>query len=154
MSPEESLKALTHYANQLRLAKSQYVAVGLPIEDIGSKAYKNGAQLMQVGASHEYGNGNMRRSFLREPFSLKADEISDAIDSQFRSIFEGRKDTGDALGLIGVTAVNISKGAFTTGGYGMWADISEKTKKAKKGSSQILIDNGLLRSSITYTVRG
>lgn len=153
MTPEESLKALTNYANQLRLAKKQYVAVGLPIESIGNKAYENGAQVMQVGASHEYGEGNKRRSFLREPLSLKGNDLTATIDNQFRAIFEGSRTTAVALGRIGATAVNISKGAFTTGGYGMWADITPETK-AKKGSSQILIDTGILRTSITYTIRG
>lgn len=153
MTPEESLKKLTNYAKQIALAKTQYVAVGLPVESIGNKAYKNGAQLMQVGASHEYGVGDMRRSFLREPFSLKVNDITDRIDSEFKAIFEGSRNTDAAMGRIGVTAVNISKGAFTTGGYGMWTDITQETKD-KKGSSQILIDSGLLRTSITYVVRG
>ena len=55
--------------------------------------------------------------------------------------------------MIGTVAVNISKGAFTTRGYGEWPDITQATKDAK-GSSQVLIDTGILRGSITYVVRG
>jgi len=53
--------------------------------------------------------------------------------------------------LIGVKAQSISQGAFTTKGYGQWQELSPKTVE-KKGSSQILIDTGTLRNSITYQV--
>ena len=58
-----------------------------------------------------------------------------------------------ALGLIGTVAVNIVKGAFLTGGYGEWLDITDATKAAK-GSTRILVDNKILSGSITYVVRG
>jgi len=45
------------------------------------------------------------------------------------------------------------KGAFLTRGYGEWLDITDATKEAK-GSSQVLIDTGTLRNSISYVVRG
>jgi hypothetical protein len=53
---------------------------------------------------------------------------------------------------LSVIATNYSKEAFVTRGFGQWPDISQSTKEAK-GSSQILIDTGTLRNSITYVVR-
>ncbi|MDF1593750.1 MAG: hypothetical protein P1P89_19760 [Desulfobacterales bacterium] len=94
-----------------------------------------------------------RRSFLRVPFQIKADEMDEAVANQFRMVFEKGTDAKKALGLIGTIAVNIVKGAFVSRGYGAWPDIKPSTKKAK-GSSQLLVDNGILRGSITYVVRG
>jgi hypothetical protein len=90
---------------------------------------------------------------LRVPFTTRKDELTKAIAKQFEDVFERGKSSEQALGLIGTVAVNISKGAFTTRGYGEWPDITQATKDAK-GSSQVLIDTGILRGSITYVVRG
>jgi hypothetical protein len=90
---------------------------------------------------------------LRTPFTAKKDDLSTAIAKQFEDVFQRGKSAEQALGLIGTVAVNISKGAFTSRGYGEWPDISAATKE-DKGSSQVLIDTGTLRNSITYVVRG
>ena len=79
--------------------------------------------------------------------------MSQAIARQFQDVFERGKKAEQALGLIGTVAVNISKGAFTSRGYGEWPDITAGTKAAK-GSSQVMIDTGTLRNSITYVVKG
>jgi len=92
-----------------------------------------------------------RRSFLRTPFSIKDKELRRATLKQFIAIFNGRS-INDALGLIGVTAQNISQEAFITRGYGSWKDIATATK-TRKGSSQSLVDTGTLRNSITWVVR-
>ena len=76
-----------------------------------------------------------------------------AIAKQFEDVFKRGKKAEQALGLIGTAAVNIVKGAFLTRGYGEWLDITDATKEAK-GSSQVLIDTGTLRNSISYVVRG
>jgi len=76
-----------------------------------------------------------------------------AIAKQFEDVFKRGKKAEQALGLIGTVAVNIVKGAFLTRGYGEWLDITDATKEAK-GSSQVLIDTGTLRNSISYVVRG
>ena len=94
-----------------------------------------------------------RRSFLRTPFNSKKDDLEKATVKQFQDVFERGKSAEQALGLIGTVAVNISKGAFTSRGYGEWPDITAGTKKAK-GSGQTMIDTGTLRNSITYVVRG
>ena len=153
MTPEQMLKNTTAYLKNLEKAKRGYIAVGLPAEEVGGTVYDNGQTVAQVGAQHEYGAGVPRRSFLRTPFSAKKDELETAIAKQFEDVFKRGKKAEQALGLIGTVAVNISKGAFTTRGYGEWPDITQATKDAK-GSSQVLIDTGILRGSITYVVRG
>lgn len=92
-----------------------------------------------------------QRSFLRVPFRIKAKEMNAMTVKQFAALFDGRPvDT--ALGRIGATAVNISKGAFTTLGYGDWQAITPETAR-RKGSSQTMIDSGILRGSITWVIR-
>ena len=153
MTPEQMLKNTTAYLKNLEKAKRGYVAVGLPAEEVGGTVYDDGQTVAQVGAQHEYGAGVPRRSFLRTPFTAKQDDLTAAIAKQFEDVFQRGKKAEQALGLIGTVAVNISKGAFTSRGYGEWPDISAATKE-DKGSSQVLIDTGTLRNSITYVVRG
>jgi hypothetical protein len=153
MTPEKMLKNTAEYLINLEKAKRGYVAVGLPSEEVGGKVYSDGQTVAQVGAQHEYGAGVPRRSFLRTPFDIKKDDLDRAIAKQFEDVFKRGKNADKALGLIGTVAVNVVKGAFLTRGYGEWPDITEDTKDAK-GSSQVLIDTGTLRNSITYVVRG
>ena len=153
LTPQQMLENTAAYLKNLEKARSGFVAVGLPAEKIGGKVYGDGQAVATIGARHEYGAGVPRRSFLRVPFTTKKDELTKAIAKQFADVFESGKSSEQALGLIGTVAVNISKGAFTTRGYGEWPDITQATKDAK-GSSQVLIDTGILRNSITYVVRG
>ena len=153
LTPQQMLENTAAYLKNLEKARSGFVAVGLPAEKIGGKVYGDGQAVATIGARHEYGAGVPRRSFLRVPFTTKKDELTKAIAKQFADVFESGKSSEQALGLIGTVAVNISKGAFTTRGYGEWPDITQATKDAK-GSSQVLIDTGILRGSITYVVRG
>lgn len=154
MKPEELLKKTQQMAKNIQAAKRGYVAVGLPLEKVGGKVYRDGMSVIDIGAIHEYGAPpNPRRSFLRLPFDAKRDELNAAIAQQFEDVFERGKSAAQALGLIGVAATNISKGAFTSRGYGQWPDIKQSTKN-RKGSSQVLIDTGTLRNSVSYVVRG
>lgn len=154
LTPQEMLKRTTEWADNIAKARRASVAVGLPAEKVGGKVYGDGMTVIRVGAIHEYGRGyNPRRSFLRVPFTAKRDELAAAIARQFRDVAERGKPVDRAMGLVGTIAADISKGAFTTRGYGQWPDIKQSTKDAK-GSSQVLIDKGILRGSITYVVRG
>ena len=153
LTPQQMLENTAAYLKNLEKARSGFVAVGLPAEKIGGKVYGDGQAVATIGARHEYGAGVPRRSFLRVPFTTKKDELTKVIAKQFADVFERGKSAEQALGLIGTVAVNISKGAFTSRGYGEWPDITQATKDAK-GSSQVLIDTGILRGSITHVVRG
>lgn len=151
MKPDDFLKKTQQYAKNLKDLQAKAVKVGLPKEKSSSRVYDDGMTVIEVGAIHEYGAGVPRRSFLRTPFALKKKEINQVIDSQFVKLLDNATTADKALGLVGVTAVNISRGAFTTKGYGTWVDISQETKDAK-GSDQVLIDSGILRASLTWSV--
>lgn len=153
MKPADFLAKTKQMEQRLRDLKSKAVFVGLPAEKAGGKVYGDGMTILQVGAIHEYGMGNNpRRSFLREPFSIKRDELNKVIAAQFEKVTGGGQSVARGLGLIGVAATNISKGAFGSQGYGTWPDIKPATKR-EKGSSGVLIDTRVLGGSITWVTR-
>lgn len=154
MTPEQVLKLVKNYEKGLKaLGDGAHVAVGLPKESASREIYEGGESVIEIGATHEFGTRQVpQRSFLRVPFSVKQSEIVSVQDSQHKAIFEKGKPVAAALGIIGIKATNISRGAFTSRGYGTWSDISNFTKESK-GSIQILIDTGTLRNSITHEVR-
>jgi len=152
MTPSETLAYTAKMLEALKKAKSKAVFVGLPSEKVGGEIYDGGETVITVGATHEYGAGGLpKRSFLRAPFLTKQKELNKSIAKQFESLSNG-KSVDTALGLIGVVATNISKGAFVSLGYGTWKPITQFTA-AKKGSNQTLIDTGTLRNSITWVIR-
>lgn len=153
MTPEAVLKQMQHQLKTLQEMKSKSVAVGVLKSKATGKVYKNGTNVLQVAAIHEYGtNTTPQRSFLRMPQELKAKELSAFINKQMIKVLSGEQPTEKGLGLIGVYAVNLSQDAFSTGGFGKWPDISAETKE-QKGSSAILIDKGILKNSITWEIR-
>lgn len=158
MTPEEMLRVTEQQLSNMEKAKTLAVKVGLPAgESATSKVYasdsgKPGPSVLDVGIWHEYGTQHIdQRSWLRGPMDTKKADLAKVLETQFNLVLEKGMDVEKALGRVGLTAVNISKGAFRTKGYGVWADITQATKDAK-GSSGILIDTGLLRSSITWVI--
>ena len=152
MNPGDFLEYTTNLAMRLESMKRKAVFVGLPNEKVGGKVYGDGMSIIRIGAIHEFGAGaTPQRSFLRVPFAIKRKEMNAAIAKQFTAVVQGQK-IDVALGRIGVVATNISKGAFTAMGYGDWKAIQEATAR-RKGSTQTLIDTGILRSSITWVIR-
>lgn len=158
MTPEETLALVEKQLSNMEKAKTLSVKVGLPAgESATSKAYTNDGAgpaptVLQVGVWHEYGTQHVpMRSFLRGPLNAKSADLDKVLGQQFNLVLEKGMDVEKALGRVGLAARNISVGAFRTRGYGVWADIDQATKEAK-GSSGILIDTGLLRSSITWVV--
>jgi phage gpG-like protein len=155
LTPAKMLKYTTDLAYALEAAKKRAVFVGLPKDKVGSKVYGDGMTVIRNGAIHEFGAPQQsvpQRSFLRVPFRTKGKEINAATADQFKRLAMGKITAEVALGRVGVIATNISKGAFTSKGYGTWQDISDETKQ-RKGSTQVLIDTGVLRGSITWVVR-
>lgn len=158
MTPQETLRLVEAQLSNMEKAKTMAVKVGLPAgESATSKAYTNDGEgpaptVLEVGIWHEYGTQRVaQRSFLRGPLNAKSGELEKVLEQQFNLVLEKGMEVEKALGRVGLAARNISVGAFRTKGYGVWKDISQATKEAK-GSSGILIDTGLLRSSITWVV--
>ena len=145
----------TEMADRLVQIKKKAVFVGLPNEKVGGKVYGDGMTILRVGAIHEYGvphRGIPQRSFLRAPFRIKRKELNEATAKQFEAVMTGKRDVDVGLGRVGIVATNISKAAFTSMGYGEWPAITDETKR-RKGSSQTLVDTGILKGSISSVVR-
>lgn len=154
MTPDQFLQHTKQMEKELKILKSKSVFVGLPKEKVGGKIYGDGQTIFSIGVSHEYGVpqiGLPQRSFLRGVFA-GSKEFFNSIAKQFKAVTDGRRGADQALGIVGVIAVNRIKGAFTSAGYGKWKPIKPETKR-RKGSSQILIDTGILRSSVDWVLR-
>ena len=162
MTPEETLEYTKRLKRNMRYLQSHAVYVGLPREKVGDKVYEKGKAstkadekiitVLKVGYWHEFGRGhNPKRSFLRVPFRIKRADLNRAIAKQIELMQNGL-DPVKGMGRIGAIARNISVGAFTSKGYGTWTKLSERTT-AIKGSTQILIRDGILRGSITWVIR-
>jgi hypothetical protein len=153
LTPAQMLQYTQGLIDNAEDLKKKEVVVGITQENASASVYNSNVTVLQVGTFHEFGTSGLPvRSFLRVPFDLKKDDINEMLDKQLLSVFEDGKDVETALSFVGITAQNISKEAFTTKGYGTWPDIEQGTKD-KKGSSQVLIDTGTLRRSITFEVR-
>lgn len=151
MTPQQTLKEMERRLKSMKEMKTKHVAVGVLGEDAG-KTYEDGATLGQIAAIHEYGRGqNPERSFLRMPQEFKQKDIENFIDIRFNKVMGG-ESVDRALGLIGLFAVNISKEAFSTGGFGNWPALSSSTIR-QKNSSKILVDTARLMNSVHSEVR-
>jgi hypothetical protein len=107
----------------------------------------------EIGAKHEFGvigEGLPKRSFILMPIQSK----QRAIEKQVEKNLEANLASGNLLSVyrdIGFAAEAVIQEAFETGGFGKWEPLAEITIE-KKGSSAILIDEGVLRRSITSRV--
>ena len=161
MNINEFLKVSKNYEKTLKEFQKKYVVVGILKENdnVSQGAYAKGVTVVEVGASHEFGIEHLpKRSFLRVPFNIEKNKINNLIDNEFDKLFNQNKSTLNiSLNKIGILATNISKKAFTSSGYGTWQPLSKKTilkkTKGKGGNTQILIDTGVLRNSISWQVR-
>jgi len=141
------------------LGKKYYTDVGILGE--GGYTEDGGITLAGIGAVHEFGtdkagrNRNTKipeRSFLRMPLETGQDSIEKEVAPKLQKLLE----SGDIKGifeLIGIAGEARVQEAFETGGFGLWEDIKDSTKKAK-GSDAILIDIGALRQAVTSRVGG
>lgn len=152
MTPDQFLEQTKRIEQEMARALKMSVDVGLINSKVGGKIYGGGKTILEIGAIHEYGLGDVpERSFLRTPFLMRQGEITARIGKEWERVSAGKSDAETALGRIGALGTNICKGAFTSQGYGTWQPIKPATIKAK-GSSKTLIDTGTLRNSITWQV--
>lgn len=105
-----------------------------------------------IGAKHEFGSGGSpKRSFLRVPISeLLKGRLEKAGLFDERALMDVIK-TGSILvwvKKIAVVALDISLGAFASGGYGKWKPSNMARKKVK----MTLVETQQLRNSITEDV--
>ena len=163
LTPQQFLAQSKNYLEEMRKAKRMSVDVGLTEGSEG--VYENGATVLQVGATHEFGAdiehkaGHIvhipERSYLRAPFVEREEKMNARINGEFAAILDGKQTTEKALARIGIDARNVVLEAFDTGGFHKWEALSEPyaTKKRKEKKAGILKRTGLLRGSITWVVK-
>ena len=135
----QELKALSRQPEQVK--------VGLPQ---GSSSYPDGTPVVLVGAVNEFGSadGNIpERSFLRSTVIREKNNFIKFWRSEHaREILLGEESAAQVLGLLGQMAEGEVKRTITV--------LSEPANKEstikQKGSSNPLIDTGLMRQSISY----
>ncbi len=155
VSNEKFLSHIAKLGDNIRLAESKEIAVGLPKGfTLTRKVYKKSKlTVLDVGIVHEYGLGNNPvRSFLRVPFSKKSNDIKRYLQIGFSKIADKGDNVIKQMELIGAAIKDISLGAFNTKGYGTWLEIKEQTRK-KKNTNAILTHTGTLKQSIREVVR-
>lgn len=140
------------------ISKRAYVDIGILEGDVHPNSEVSTAF---IGAVHEFGTdragrGNNttipERSFIRMPLEKKGEEIQKYGEHNLENNL-ANGDIESILSLLGEGAVAQIQLAFETGGFGTWAKLSEVTIDLK-GSSSILIDQGVLRKRISYKVGG
>jgi hypothetical protein len=112
-----------------------------------------GDTVATFGAFNEFGsvsrpNHPPKRSFIRMPLSTHQDKIAEYVQKHAR----GHLEAGDIKAIfedIGIGAESVIQEAFDTRGFGTWQENAESTIR-QKGSDAPLIDEGLLRKSISH----
>lgn len=138
------------------------------IENLNADAYvdigifheaktSDGMPVAEYGAYNEFGSLTRKdrppkRSFIRMPLEQKSDKVSDYVVKRTK----GHLENGDVLAIfedIGIAGESVIQEAFDTRGFGSWKENADSTI-AQKGSDAPLIDEGLLRRSITHKTGG
>lgn len=139
--------------NQLNKNAKQKLVTKVGI--LGNKKNRQGSQdNATIGAVHEFGSITKnipRRSFLNDPLRLKAKEINATLAKSIPANITKNNGMFIVFSQIGAKAEQIVQQAFSTGGFGKWEDLKERSIKAKRSSSK-LINTGQLRRSISSSV--
>ena len=107
----------------------------------------DGKSNAMIGLKHIYALETPKRDWLKLPILLKSRDIADKIVDFLPSAIRAKtmKNVYQAMAIEGEQIV---KGAFDTGGYGMWLPLSPITAD-KKGSDTILVETGQLKDSVS-----
>jgi hypothetical protein len=110
-----------------------------------------GVSVAMYGTANEFGvitKNIPARSFIRMPLEVKSGDISDDVGKRAKKHLEAGdvKAIFEDIGFAGEAAI---QEAFDTRGFGTWKDDAPETIE-KKGSDAPLIDEGLLRKSVTH----
>lgn len=140
-------KLLKNYDNK------DVLAVGYPASETGGIKYPDGTPVTLVAAVNQYGSQSMgipARPFITEGSKAALAGDAGSIAAELVPLLNNGKITpSEILKQMGPFAEADFKGVFT----GVeWAPNSDFTVE-KKGSSQPLIDTGMLRNTLTHVVR-
>lgn len=133
------------------LKTNAYIKIGI----LGNKNSRNDKNTnASIGLQHEFGSASKNipeRSFLRMPLKEKMSKRLLEIGKQVM-IGISKNNAMLFLKKLGVLGEEIIQQAFDTGGFGKWANLSERTIK-EKGFDTKLVETTQLRKSITSEVK-
>lgn len=119
----------------------------------GKTDTESGKTIAGIAAIHEFGSIEQNipeRSTVLMPLTVKQKAIQKAAQSVLQQALE-EQDTELVLKRIGIAGEAAIKEAYETGGFGKWEPLQDETIR-RKGSSRILIDEGIMRNSVTSKV--
>lgn len=126
------------------------VKVGLPS---GTGSYPDGTSIIKVGVIHEFGSEDGKipeRSFLRSAMRENAKEHNKLAAKLAKAVSNGDQSPDDALELLGTkAAANVRESIVS-----LTSPANTAATIRAKGSSNPLVDTGLLAQSITHQVMG
>lgn len=132
------------YFEKLARLESLEVRVGF----FEGQTYPDGTRMPQVAADNEFGDSNRpARPFMRQTFENHADELKE-VCRHVQEVTSKGGDTEAALKETGVFLVGLMQQEIVDGGFAPNAPYTV----AMKGSSQPLIDTGLMRQSVRYRI--
>ena len=137
-------------SKNLKLINKSYTKVGIQ-GNAGSHedGKEGGATIVMVGVYNEFGTQSIpARPFMRTSIEEKKNEIKKIQDSQYSKILQGKQTVKKALGVLG----NYMVGQVQEKIKSIDTPPNAESTKARKGSSNPLIDTGRMRQSITNVV--
>lgn len=135
------------------------ISVGFPKETTGGQTYPNGEKISRIAAIQEFGNPDNKmygnpapippRPALRNGIARFAKEEKEFIEKAVTDAMLGRITYSQAYLRISVKAADVVRQEFTRGD---WVENSPVTIE-RKGSSQPLIDSGMMRQAVDAIVK-
>lgn len=130
--------------------KGAKVTVGIHEEEGVAPEGDSGATVAEVAAMHEFGLGQEQRSFVRAYVDANEAQLNDDMRKIGQAVVSGQlSSTQQGLERFGLKVVGGMQ-TFISDGQVQPAD--KPATIARKGSSTPLLDDGILRSSITHKV--
>jgi len=115
----------------------------------GHREKEGGKSMPEIAFENEFGTKKIpQRSFMRTSFDENIVKIEKFIINQYKKVQDGKIDSDQASGLIGVFMVNSIKRKIRA----IKTPPNSPTTIKLKGSSKPLIDFGQMIQSVTYKV--
>lgn len=115
----------------------------------GESSYDDGTDLVAVAAYNEYGTSDTpARPFMKQSFENHEQELRAACENAFKGVSSGGS-AETALKQLGVFAKGLIQEEIASGSF----EPNKPSTIKKKGSARPLIDTGLMRQSVNYTIK-
>lgn len=128
------------------------IHVGIMAKDGAKPHGEDEITVAEIAAIHEYGLGDaVERSFLRAWFGKHQDQVREALRRQTALVIEGKLDRYNALAQMGAWIAGEIQRYISANQ--VKPPTSAETNE-RKGSTTTLVDDGILKSAISFSVVG